>query len=110
MLGPVVLTLSLLLGRKVRAKTPGLHRLVPWFIIGFVAMIVLRSLDLIPAAALPGLAWTSGLLTVAAMAGLGLQTDLRMVARAGGRVIAAAVLSLAALVGLALLLIRLLGL
>jgi hypothetical protein len=61
-------------------------------------------------AALPGLAWTSGLLTVAAMAGLGLQTDLRMVARAGGRVIAAAVLSLAALVGLALLLIRLLGL
>lgn len=110
MLGPVVLTLSLLLRRKVRAKTPGLHRLVPWFIIGFVAMIVLRSLDLIPAAALPGLAWTSSLLTVAAMAGLGLQTDLRMVARAGGRVIAAAVLSLAALVGLALLLIRFLGL
>ena len=110
MLGPVVLALSLFLGRKARARTPGLHRLVPWFIIGFVAMIALRSLDLIPHAALPGLAWTSGLLTVAAMAGLGLQTDLRMVARAGGRVIAAAVLSLAALLVLALLLIRLLGL
>jgi uncharacterized membrane protein YadS len=84
--------------------------MVPWFIIGFVAMIVLRSLGAIPAAALPGLAWASGMLTVLAMAGLGLQTDIRAVARAGGRVILAAVLSLAALLALALLAIRLLGL
>ena len=44
------------------------------------------------------------------MAALGLQTDIRAVARAGGRVVAAVVLSLVALVVLALALIRLLGL
>jgi uncharacterized integral membrane protein (TIGR00698 family) len=110
MLGPVVFVLSLIAGRLGEAGRPGLSRMVPWFIIGFVAMIVLRSLGAIPAAALPGLAWASGMLTVLAMAGLGLQTDIRAVARAGGRVILAAVLSLAALLALALLAIRLLSL
>ena len=115
MLGPVVFALSLIAGRtgrgrKDQARTPGLHRLVPWFIVGFLVMIGLRSLGLIPQAALPWLASASGLLTVIAMAALGLQTDIRAVARAGGRVAAAVVLSLAALLGLALLLIGLLGL
>ena len=110
MLGPVVFVLSLAMGRRGGGRTPGLHRLVPWFILGFVAMIGLRSLDLIPPAALPTLATTSSLLTVVAMAGLGLQTDMRMVARSGFRVAAAAVLSLIALLVFALLLIRLLGL
>ena len=40
------------------------------FIIGFIAMIGLRSTNLIPQAALPGLATASGLLTVTAMAAL----------------------------------------
>jgi len=110
MLGPVVLVVSLIAGRRTGARTPGLHRLVPWFILGFVAMIGLRSLDLIPHAALPVLASASTLLTIVAMAGLGLQTDMRMVARSGGRVVLAAVLSLAVLLAASLLLIRLLGL
>ena len=110
MLGPVVFVLSLVAGRDGQSRAPGLHRLVPWFILGFLVMIGLRSLDLIPQAALPRLASASGLLTVIAMAALGLQTEIRAVARAGGRVAAAVVLSLAALLALALLLIRLLGL
>jgi uncharacterized integral membrane protein (TIGR00698 family) len=109
MLGPVIAALSVIHGRSDKGRLK-LQQMVPWFIIGFVAMIVLRSLGAIPAAALPGLAWASGMLTVLAMAGLGLQTDIRAVARAGGRVILAAVLSLAALLALALLAIRLLGL
>ena len=110
MLGPVVFVLSLVAGRDGQSRAPGLHRFVPWFILGFLVMIGLRSLDLIPQAALPWLASASGLLTVIAMAALGLQTDIRAVARAGGRVAAAVVLSLAVLLALALLLIRLLGL
>jgi uncharacterized membrane protein YadS len=111
MLGPVILALSLIAGRKAPdAKGPGLHRLLPWFIIGFLAMIGLRSFDLIPQAALAPMSAASGLLTVVAMAALGLQTDIRAVARAGGRVIAAVILSLGALVLLSLGLIRLLGL
>ncbi|WP_313447075.1 YeiH family protein [Brevundimonas sp.] len=111
MLGPVILALSLIFrDRASGAAKPGLSRLLPWFIIGFLVMIGLRSFDLIPQAALAPMAATSGLLTVVAMAALGLQTDIRAVARAGGRVVAAVILSLGALVVLALLLIRLLGL
>ena len=118
MLGPVILVLSLLAGRNTdpaapdsaRAKGPGLHRLLPWFIVGFLLMIGLRSLGVIPETWLAPTAAASGLLTVLAMAGLGLQTDIRAVARAGGRVVAAAVLSLGALLALAVLLIRMLGL
>ncbi|MEN5362812.1 YeiH family protein [Brevundimonas intermedia] len=111
MLGPVILALSLIFrDRAPTAAKPGLHRLLPWFIIGFLVMIALRSFDLIPQAALAPMAAASGLLTIVAMAALGLQTDIRAVARAGGRVVAAVILSLGALVGLALALIRLLGL
>ena len=111
MLGPVILALSLIFrDRAPIAAKPGLHRLLPWFIIGFLVMIALRSFDLIPQAALAPMAAASGLLTIVAMAALGLQTDTRAVARAGSRVVAAVILSLGALVGLALVLIRLLGL
>ncbi|WP_295185441.1 putative sulfate exporter family transporter [uncultured Brevundimonas sp.] len=111
MLGPVILALSLIFrDRAPGAAKPGLSRLLPWFIIGFLIMIGLRSFDLIPQAALAPMASVSGLLTVVAMAALGLQTDIRAVARAGGRVVAAVILSLGALVVLALALIRLLGL
>lgn len=118
MLGPVILALSLIgrrqadaaAGNEAAAQRPGLHRLLPWFIVGFLMMIGLRSTGVIPQAWLAPAAAASGLLTVIAMAGLGLQTDIRAVARAGGRVVAAAVLSLVALLVLAVLLIRLLGL
>jgi uncharacterized membrane protein YadS len=111
MLGPVILALSLIFrDRAPDAAKPGLSRLLPWFIIGFLVMIGLRSFDLIPQAALAPMAAASSLLTVVAMAALGLQTDIRAVARAGGRVVVAVILSLGALVVLALALIRLLGL
>ena len=110
MLGPVILALSLLFrNRAPGAARPGLSRLLPWFIVGFLAMVTLRSLDLIPPAILPALAAASGLLTVVSMAALGLQTDIRAVARAGGRTVGAVLLSLAALAVLSLGLIRLLG-
>ncbi len=126
MLGPVVLGLSLLT-RRMRDETdeaaphvtagdrpaPGrlkLHKLVPWFIVGFLAMAALRSAGLVPEGALAPIAWVANLLTVISMAALGLGTDLRVVARAGGRVTAAVTLSLLALGAVSLGLIRLLGL
>lgn len=122
MLGPVCLLLSLLAPRlggegagTVMAKRPGrayppVHHLVPWFIQGFLAMIVLRSLGLIPPAALPVMEHAATLLTVVSMAALGLGVDVRTVARAGGRVTAAVVLSLLVLGAISLTLIRLIGL
>ncbi|WP_332678396.1 YeiH family protein [Brevundimonas sp.] len=111
MLGPVILALSLLFrDRSKPPGRPGLHRLLPWFIVGFVLMIGLRSLGLIPQTFLLPIAAASSLLTVISMAALGLQTDIRAVARAGGRAIATVTLSLIALVLLGLSLIRLLEL
>jgi uncharacterized integral membrane protein (TIGR00698 family) len=126
MLGPVVLGLSLLTRRR-RDETdaaaaqvttgdrpapgkPPLHKMVPWFILGFLVLAGIRSAGLIPNAALAPTAWVVNLLTVISMAALGLGTDLRLVARAGGRVTAAVTASLLVLGAISLGLIRLLGL
>ena len=110
-LGPVVFILSLMNRRTTGdgANMP-LHRMVPWFILGFIVMVALRSAGLIPVQALAPIGGLTQVLTVLAMAGLGLQTDIRAVAKSGGRAVLAEVLSLAVLLGLALLLIRLLAL
>jgi uncharacterized integral membrane protein (TIGR00698 family) len=116
MLGPVVLVLSLLAprikGRNPYAPAPTrpkLSRLVPWFIVGFLALVAMRSAGLFPQATLPPLATIANVLTVVAMAALGLGTDLKVVARAGMRVTAAVTLSLVFLGGVSFALIRLLG-
>ncbi|MBE7217973.1 MAG: putative sulfate exporter family transporter [Caulobacteraceae bacterium] len=126
MLGPVCFGLSLIT-RRLRDETdeaaanvtagerpkPGRlapHKLVPWFILGFLAMIVVRSAGLIPTAALAPIAGAASLLTVVSMAALGLGVDVRVVARAGGPVTAAVVGSLLVLGAIAFGLLRLLAL
>lgn len=106
MLGPVILTLSLLLNRG--GKKPAFFELVPWFILGFLALLLIRSLGLIPAAALAPMKTTAAWLTTVSMAALGLGVDVRAVARAGLRVSSAVTLSLLLLGGISLALIRLL--
>ncbi len=119
MLGPVCLVLSLTSGRgssgtgdPVNSPRPPLRlsRLVPWFILGFLAMIALRSLGLIPTVLQGPLALVTTVLTLVAMAGLGLNTDARAVARSGVKVATTVVLSLIVLTVIAFGLITLLGL
>ncbi|OAN62260.1 YeiH family protein [Sphingomonas sp. TDK1] len=126
MLGPVCLILSLIAptlreeadelpphvttGERPAAGRPALHHLVPWFILGFLGLVGLRSFGLIPHAALAPANEAATLLTVVSMAALGLGVDVRTVAHAGGRVTAAVVLSLLVLGAISLGLIRLLGL
>jgi uncharacterized integral membrane protein (TIGR00698 family) len=118
MLGPVVLGLSLIAGRlgpelgdaRPTAKRIRLHQAVPWFILAFLAMVALRSLDLLPGVSLPPMARIANLLTVVSMAALGLGVDVRVVARAGMRVTATVTLSLLVLGIASLALIRLLAL
>ncbi len=113
MLGPVVLVLSLAGQRLFRSRggrRPPLHRLVPWFIIGFLLLAAIRSSGLVPDAVLPPVALAANLLTVLAMAALGLGVDVRTVARAGARVTAAVTLSLAVLGAISWVLIAAAGL
>jgi uncharacterized integral membrane protein (TIGR00698 family) len=111
MLGPVVIGLSVVAGRTAEGRKPGLslNRLVPWFILGFLGLAVLRSLGLIPDAVLRAAMPTATLLTVVSMAALGLGVDLKVLGRVGGRVTLAVTLSLVVLIAISLGLIRLLG-
>lgn len=105
-LGPVCMALGLLSRGGERAD---LRRLVPWFVVAFLALAALRAAGLAPPAAIHAAAQASTWLTIAAMAALGLGTDVRALLRAGPRVVAAASLSLLLLAVLALALLTLLG-
>lgn len=126
MLGPVVLVLSLLT-EKLRDEPdeqmphitagdrpkPGrlpMHKMVPWFIVGFLVLAALRSGDLVPTASLAPIKTGANILTVISMAALGLGTDLKTVASAGGRVTATVVASLLFLGVISILLIHVLAL
>jgi len=125
MLGPVCLVLSLKTARlreeaepkgmltagdRPKAGRPKLHQLIPWFIVGFLVMVLLRSANMIPQAALAPVATAATILTVISMAALGLGVDVRTVSRAGGPVTATVILSLVALGSVSFALVHLLGL
>ena len=97
MLGPVIFLLSFASAGRT-GRRPALHRLVPWFILGFLAMLAARSFGLIDAAMAEGMGEAATVLTILSMAALGLGIDLKRVMRAGPRVTAAVVLSLGVLV------------
>jgi uncharacterized integral membrane protein (TIGR00698 family) len=110
MLGPVVLSLSLWGPRQRQQRTaPQLSHLLPWFIVGFLLLMALRSLSLIPAMLLPPAHHAADVLTIMSMAALGLGVDARAVLQAGGRVTMVVVLSLLALSAISIALIKLLG-
>ena len=107
MLGPLVACMAVV-GRSLRNQASGgeakrdFFTLVPWFIIAFFLMAGLRSLSLIPDAALAPLQTTAKILTVLSMAALGLGVDLRVIGRVGARVTAAVTLSLLFLLAVSL--------
>jgi uncharacterized integral membrane protein (TIGR00698 family) len=117
MLGPVVLGLALLVARQRddaaatdRARRwPPFHELVPWFIIGFLMLALLRSLGFIPRDLIGPLRTIAAVLTTIAMAALGLGVDIRTVAKAGPRIVTAVTASLLVLGVISFVLIRLAG-
>ncbi|WP_229426825.1 YeiH family protein [Microvirga alba] len=110
MLGPVVILLSVIVGSaKAESARPSFKRLVPWFIVGFLALAAARSSGAIPDPVLGGILPAASALTVVSMAALGLGVDLRVLGRVGGRVTLAVALSLVLLLCISLGLIRLLG-
>ncbi|MDB4917930.1 MAG: putative protein family [Gemmatimonadetes bacterium] len=104
MLGPVVVFFALTSGSP--RGTINVTRVVPWFIVGFLVLAALRSYGAIPAEWVGPTRMVSSMLTVAAMAALGLGVDLREVRRVGAPVVATVSLSLLMLLGLSVLLIR----
>jgi uncharacterized integral membrane protein (TIGR00698 family) len=110
MLGPIVVGLALLAPRLQggvhRQTRVGFFRLVPWFILGFLALAALRSFDIVPPAVTGPLTAVTGFLTVLSMAALGLGVDVRVLATVGGRATAAVTLSLMLLLAISIGLIQ----
>jgi len=108
MLGPVVLFFALRDRRKHSGTTEklSLTKLVPWFVLGFIALAALRSFGIISDDAASTTKIIAGWLTIAAMAGLGLSVDIRAVRSVGTRVVIAVAGSLATLIVLAIILIK----
>lgn len=110
LLGPVVLGFAFVRPRRGPSRQrPPIGQLLPWFIVGFVALALLRSNEVLPGAQVYQMRLMSQTLTILAMAGLGLSVDLRALRRIGARVALSAGFGLMALVGLAWALIHLVG-
>jgi uncharacterized integral membrane protein (TIGR00698 family) len=114
MLGPVVTGLSLLMARRAGGARPtagyrSLTRLVPPFILAFLALATIRSLGLLPEAVVAPAHGASNFLTILAMAGLGLGVDLRSVSAAGPRVVSVVTVSLLLLGATAFAMLRMTG-
>ncbi|WP_035723120.1 putative sulfate exporter family transporter [Bradyrhizobium sp. ARR65] len=114
MLGPVVVGLSLIASRrlgvgaaKAGGKPVGPFKLVPWFIIGFLVLAALRSLQIVPDVVVEPVTRTAALLTVVSMAALGLGVDVRVLSNVGGKVTAAVTLSLVLLLAMSIVIIQL---
>ena len=59
---------------------------MPWSITGFLVVLIVRSLGLVPQVALPMITKIAATLTMIAMTALGLGVDIRVVAKSGVRV------------------------
>ena len=79
---PVVLALSVLMHRR-RAPESGKMPLLPGFLVAFVALVVLNSLDLVPARAHDLLTPVSSWCLLTAVAALGIKTSLKALADVG---------------------------
>jgi uncharacterized integral membrane protein (TIGR00698 family) len=112
LLGPLVLVVGLVMsatGAHAERARLRWSTVLPWFVLGFAALAVLRNVGLIPDVVAQPLRTLGVWLTILAMAGLGLGVRLATVRTVGPRVGIAVVVSLALLISLTLALLHLLS-
>jgi uncharacterized integral membrane protein (TIGR00698 family) len=89
MIVPVTLILAMFYSRANKSDSSfSILKIFPWFVIGFLAAAILRSVGLIPTEIAHDLAWIGKFLIMAAMAAIGLSTSLRKFITAGPRALA----------------------
>lgn len=71
-------------GKAVKAKL-GITKIIPWFILGFLALAVINSFGVIPAAVSSGMKDVSKFLMIAALAAIGLNTSFKDMKKSGIR-------------------------
>ncbi len=112
LLAPVVLSLGFLATRRATrngedhsdAKAP-----VPWFVLGFIALVAVNSLVSIPAEAKGVIATATTFMLSVALAAMGLETDIRKLRAKGLRPLLLGLAAFAFIAGFSLTLIKLVG-
>jgi uncharacterized integral membrane protein (TIGR00698 family) len=111
-LGPVVALFAWLYRDRASDASGAsfsLTKFVPWFVLGFVGLMVLRSVHAVPDDIGNRCKDVSKILTAVAMAGLGLSVDLRSIRSSGSRVFTVVAILTALLMLAALTLVTLLS-
>ncbi len=86
MLAPVVITLGLIARRGGSPAAPGRRRVpLPWFVLGFVALVGLNSVVVVPPHVKAVIAVTTTFLLSMALAAMGLETDVAKLRHKGLR-------------------------
>jgi uncharacterized integral membrane protein (TIGR00698 family) len=91
-LGPVLMILGRMFSGQ-ETKAASLSRIAPWYILGFFVMMAFNLTGALPEQAVSLCRMIASTLPVVAMAALGLSVDLRELARSGGRIAAAGIVS-----------------
>jgi uncharacterized integral membrane protein (TIGR00698 family) len=110
-IGPVVIATGLF----IKARGGGDYylkrsQILPWFVVGFFLLLMLRSSGVIPESAIHPIQDLGRLLTILAMAGLGLGVEFAAIKSVGPRVGVTSVLSMVMLIVLSLSLVSILRL
>jgi len=80
---PVVITISLLMHRRRSPEEAAGQPLLPWFLVAFVAIVVVNSLGWVPVPVHDFLTPVSSWCLLTAVAGLGVKTSLKALADVG---------------------------
>lgn len=83
MLAPLILSLGALAQRREGAS--GGRAPMPWFVFGFIAVVILNSLTDVPLAATHALSHVTAFFLTMALAGMGLETHVAKLRKKGGR-------------------------
>src|SRR5690606_29336402 len=84
---PIVIVISALCHRRGEPAREERQPLVPFFLIGFICMMVANSLHLIPSVAAEGINSASRICLVLAIAALGVKTSFQALASLGWRAV-----------------------
>ncbi len=86
MIVPVTLALAIIFSRGSNAANKfNFVKVFPWFILGFLLAAVIRSTSVVPLGITSFLAWSGKFLIIAAMAAIGLNTNIWTFIKAGPR-------------------------
>jgi uncharacterized integral membrane protein (TIGR00698 family) len=114
LLAPMVIAMGIVAGRRASRRATGPHGTaghlpIPWFVLGFVALIVVNSAVSIPPEVKSWIAVGTGFLLSVALTAMGLVTDLRKLTARGVRPALLGLIASLFISGFSLTLIKLLG-